>query len=198
MSKDNYILLDLDGVMITTPPWEMGEPLHDGFVDFNTECINQLNYIISKTNPIIVLISSHRVNFERVKWDFIFKRRGVEGFKKLELLPCDTDSKLTDVERWVSNNTNSNYVIIDDDKRFNGLSDDIKKRVVSTAFSLGLTRMDSIKALDILSFQDKEYKFLRHLVDVVWSEAKENEEVPSTYYADKIIQKAKETFENGK
>jgi len=37
-------------------------------------------------------------------------------------------------------------------------------------------------------------KFLRHLVDTVWSDAKESGEVPSTIHADKLIEKARETF----
>lgn len=37
-------------------------------------------------------------------------------------------------------------------------------------------------------------EFLRHLVDVVWSDSKESDEVPSTLHADNLINKAKETF----
>ena len=198
MSKDNYILLDLDGVMITTPPWEMDNTIHDGFVDFNQSAVRELNYILNYTKSIIVLISSHRVNFNQIEWDFIFKRRGVVGYKKLEILTSEPGDKLKAVEEWVNNKPDSNYVIIDDDKRFFGLSKEIVNRLVLTTFHFGLTKTDSIKVLEKLEFDDKEHKFLRHLIDVVWNDVTESCAVPSTFHADKLIQKAKETFENGK
>lgn len=40
-----------------------------------------------------------------------------------------------------------------------------------------------------------ERSFLRHLVDVVWREAKESSEVPATDWADRVIARAKETFD---
>jgi hypothetical protein len=198
MSKDSYILLDLDGVMITTPPWEVYEPLHDGFLDFNTSASQELNYILKNSKANILLISSHRVNFTHAEWFFIFKRRGIDGFKKLEILPSEPSDKIKAVEEWIYNNSNTNYVIIDDDKRFFNLPKEIRERVVSTSFSMGLTKKDSLQALDVLGLQDTEHKFLRHLIDIVWNDVTESKEVPSTLHADKLIQKAKESFYNGK
>lgn len=39
-----------------------------------------------------------------------------------------------------------------------------------------------------------EHRFLLHLVDVVWGEAHEDKSVPSTDWAERMIQKAKDTF----
>lgn len=38
-------------------------------------------------------------------------------------------------------------------------------------------------------------QFLLHLVDVVWGEAHENESVPATDYAQRMIQAARDTFQ---
>ena len=39
-------------------------------------------------------------------------------------------------------------------------------------------------------------KFLRHLIDVVWNHVTESKEVPATYVADDLINKAIESHEN--
>ena len=39
-------------------------------------------------------------------------------------------------------------------------------------------------------------KFLRHLIDVVWNHVTESEEVPATYVADDLINKAIKSHEN--
>lgn len=44
----------------------------------------------------------------------------------------------------------------------------------------------------------KNKKFLRYLVDIVWNECTESEEVPATVWADKMIRKAYKTFKEEK
>jgi len=43
----------------------------------------------------------------------------------------------------------------------------------------------------------RDQEFLRHLVDIVWQTAKEDQSVPSTEWADRMIEKAKSTISPG-
>lgn len=50
---------------------------------------------------------------------------------------------------------------------------------------------------EILLLKEKyDEKFLLHLIDVVWMEAKESEEVPSTIWRKEMIETAKKTYIN--
>lgn len=62
------IILDIDGVMNTTPPWKRCEILDDGFISFNQESVNNLNKIIKKTDAMIALVSSHKDSFSCSQW----------------------------------------------------------------------------------------------------------------------------------
>ena len=43
------ILLDFDGVIVTTPTWQTVEHLNDGFMAFNKRCVNNLSEILAVT-----------------------------------------------------------------------------------------------------------------------------------------------------
>ena len=43
----NVILLDLDGVLITTPPWKQDELHDDGYSNFNYLAVDNLNKLLS-------------------------------------------------------------------------------------------------------------------------------------------------------
>ncbi|RSK36330.1 HAD domain-containing protein [Hymenobacter metallilatus] len=71
------ILLDIDGVLVTTPIWRKAEVLADGFLKFDENASKNLADIISATNSSIVLTTTHRINFSLEQWYLLFEARGV-------------------------------------------------------------------------------------------------------------------------
>lgn len=49
---------------------------------------------------------------------------------------------------------------------------------------------DQIEIKKLKEFNPQTQEFLRHLVDIVWNEVTESEEVPSTAWADELIKRA--------
>ena len=41
-----FVLLDIDGVLVTTPPWKSVELLSDGFMKFNETAVKNLNLLV--------------------------------------------------------------------------------------------------------------------------------------------------------
>ena len=60
MKMNNIIPLDLDGVLITTAPYESDKMHEDGYSDFNSICVTNLNRILKDTGFDIVLSSMRR------------------------------------------------------------------------------------------------------------------------------------------
>ena len=149
------ILLDIDGVLVTTPSWKPTEQLSDGFMKFNETATENLALLFIETNASIVLTTTHRINFDETEWKEIFKTRGL-NFQNISKLNNKTSidqfvDRATEIKEWVENfGQNENYVIIDDDLSINGLSNDIKARWVSTRPLIGFDKDAKNKALYIL------------------------------------------------
>lgn len=73
------ILLDLDGVLITTPPWRAVAMAADGFCQFNEKAAKNLAYILAVTKASIVLTTSHRINYSLSQWREILHNRGIDS-----------------------------------------------------------------------------------------------------------------------
>jgi hypothetical protein len=58
------ILLDIDGVLFTTPIWQQVEILKDGFMKFNENATDNLALLYHKTKANIVLTSTHRIKYD--------------------------------------------------------------------------------------------------------------------------------------
>ncbi|HEY1054896.1 MAG TPA: HAD domain-containing protein, partial [Emticicia sp.] len=71
------ILLDIEGVLVTTPSWKPTEQLSDGFMKFNENAAENLAILFKETNASIVLTTTHRISFDETKWKEIFKKRGL-------------------------------------------------------------------------------------------------------------------------
>ncbi len=54
------LILDLDGVLITTPLWKADEMDSDGYSKFNQSCIDNLNELLSLADFDIWLSSTRR------------------------------------------------------------------------------------------------------------------------------------------
>jgi hypothetical protein len=149
------ILLDIDGVLVTTPPWKPTEQLSDGFMKFNETATKNLKVLFEEANASIVLTTTHRINFEEDKWKEIFKMRGLD-FIKISKLNDKTQlfellDRATEIKEWVEKyGQNKNYLIIDDDLSINGLPENIKERWVMTKPLLGFDGEALEKALTII------------------------------------------------
>lgn len=152
------ILLDFDGVMVTTPTWQKVEHLDDGFMAFNESCVEKLVRILFITSADIVLTTTHRIHYHEKDWHQILYNRGVmtDSISKVNQACTFTDLSIRCVEvlEWVIANPNENYVIIDDDKSLRDLPVEIKARWVETQFHKGLTEECSQQALGILLNDD--------------------------------------------
>ncbi len=147
------ILLDIDGVMVTTPSWKKPELMEDGFSVYSTKATINLQRIISHTNASIVLTTSHKSRHSISQWEDIFRVRGIDNVS-ITKLGDNTDnlSRRDEILLWLDGRvTNEPYVIIDDDKSLNGLPEDIKKRFVLTDSLIGLDEEVSSRAIDVLN-----------------------------------------------
>jgi hypothetical protein len=150
------ILLDIDGVMITTPSWKPTEQLEDGFLKFDPTAEYYLQQLLLKTNAAIILTSTHRISFPVEKWIQIFSNRGFH-ITSLVKINNKTDlftmrNRAEEIYEWVNHQLpDLNYVIIDDDSSIHALPPPIKNRWVQTTPSLGFNAEASTQTLKILS-----------------------------------------------
>jgi hypothetical protein len=149
------VLLDIDGVLVTTPPWRAVESEADGFMKFNSSAAKNLARIFDETQAAVVLTSTHRINYSIEEWKAILNARGIvpssiakiNDLAALDLMPA----RGLEIEAWVSKGGHKeNYVILDDDLSINGLSDEIKSRFVQTSPLIGLNEEATLKALAVL------------------------------------------------
>ena len=154
------ILLDIDGVLETTPSWRQAEIHSDGFMKLNEKALENLSILHKRTKASIVLTTTHRINYDEKKWKEIFKLRGF-NFETISKLNDKTEiSQLvdrgTEIKEWVENKgEGQNYVIIDDDQSINALPEYIKERWVATRPSIGFDKEALEKALLILTVNSK-------------------------------------------
>ena len=149
------ILLDIDGVLVTTPSWRATEILSDGFMKFNDNAATNLQRLITETEADIVLTSTHRVNYPIETWKNIFRHRGIltNSISKLnEKLSIETMlDRATEIKEWFDNGGHKyNFVVIDDDVSLNGLPAVIKSKCVLTSPLIGLNEEATNNALKIL------------------------------------------------
>lgn len=51
------LLLDIDGVMVTTPGWQRPELLQDGFMKFKEQAVINLSSLLRATGAHIVFVN---------------------------------------------------------------------------------------------------------------------------------------------
>lgn len=154
------ILLDIDGVLVTTPSWKQVEHLSDGFMKFSENAVLNLANLYKETNASIVLTTTHRINYSESQWKEIFKLRGLD-FETISKLNDKTEisqllDRATEIREWIKRNpVDINYVIIDDDPSINSLDESIKERWVATKPFIGLDKEAKNKASRILKVNSK-------------------------------------------
>src|SRR5437773_605971 len=101
------ILLDIDGVLVTTPAWRDVEHLSDGFLKFNERAASNLSKIIDTTNAAIVLTTTHRINYSVDQWKELLQTRGIYPSSITKLNDLTTLSDMADrakeIKEWVDN-----------------------------------------------------------------------------------------------
>ena len=148
------ILLDIDGVLVTTPAWRTTELDADGFLKFNERAAKNLARIVDETKAAIVLTTTHRTTYSIEEWVDIFKARGINPLSISKLNDTklsDMADRATEINQWVDKQTDKQpYVIIDDDLSINGLPITIKDKCVLTKPMIGLDEEATKKTLAIL------------------------------------------------
>jgi len=149
------ILLDIDGVLVTAPPWKSVELLADGFMKFNETATKNLNLLCQNRTIEIVLTSTHRISYTENVWKEIFALRGLHFDEISKVNDASTIENLTtraiEVENWVAEyKPSAPYIILDDDISLHGLPQNIKQRWVCTKFLLGFDETVLKQALNLL------------------------------------------------
>ena len=121
----NVIILDLDGVLITTPPWRSDEFEIDGYSKFNSMAIDNFNMLIECLNfeCELWLISDRRRGKSLEQFNEIFKTRNIK--KSIDgLVPVYGHiTRREELEKFISENEFDNFLLIDDDSSLEGLHD---------------------------------------------------------------------------
>ncbi|RFM26438.1 HAD domain-containing protein [Deminuibacter soli] len=135
------VFLDIDGVMVPAIGHRRPEVLADGFVAFSNKSARALDRLITEYDATVVLTTSHKSNYSIEEWEKIFKNRGIHSKKVKSIYPNkDHLSRKEEILNWFSlNNTEEDFVIIDDDKSLNGLPKDLKAHLILTSSYVGLT-----------------------------------------------------------
>jgi hypothetical protein len=147
------ILLDLDGVLITTPAWRAVELAPDGFCLFNARATANLAAILAETRATLVLTTSHRIRYSVAQWTTLFNARGlfpaaITKVNDQATLP-PAGARAGEIAAWVSQHAAANYVVLDD-LSLHGLPPALKSRCVFTKPLLGLDAEATQQALHIL------------------------------------------------
>lgn len=138
---DNVILLDLDGVMITTKPWESDFLLEDGFAQFSEKAVIKLNKLLEETGYDIVLTSARRYSVSIDEMNEFFKTRGINGtiIEYLPLYNLDLRwDRYNEIIAFLLLNRPENYLIIDDDKSLAKLNSFVGEKWIKTDPMIGL------------------------------------------------------------
>lgn len=144
------LILDIDGVLITTPSWKPDILHADGYSDFNLECVKNLNHLLSKYDLEIWLSSTRRTRKSIDEFNEIFKNRGIKqdivGF-----LPSADNymSRKDEVESFLNLHKYKNFLVIDDDKSLNEFK--YRERLILTELTHGFDGDKLNEALNILS-----------------------------------------------
>ncbi len=144
------IFLDIDGVMVPAKGWKSPELLNDGFPEFSSKATIALNQLISEDDTIM-LTTSHKTNFSIEEWKNIFSNRGIHT-NKIERLPANIDNlnRKDEIVNWFKvNNTEENFIIIDDDTSLNDLPDYLKAHLVQPSPLIGLTEEHLVKLSEL-------------------------------------------------
>jgi hypothetical protein len=147
----NVLLLDLDGVLITTPPWKPDQMHEDGYSDFKKSAVENINILFEKVSFEIWLTSSRRANKTLAEFNEIFCNRKLSnklvGFLPVETIKC---TRLIEINKFLDKEVLDNFLIIDDDNSLNDLAPERKKFWVKTDSLIGFNKEKLDMASEII------------------------------------------------
>jgi hypothetical protein len=134
-----YLILDLDGVLITNPSWKADQIDSDGYSEFNKSCVENLNRLLSLAKFDIWLSSTRRTVKSLTEFNLIFKNRNIKN-EIIGFLPeySNCKSRKDEILEFIEEFKVSDFLIIDDDKSLNGLKKSIKEKLILTELTKGL------------------------------------------------------------
>lgn len=132
-----FVLLDVDGVMVTTPSWKIPDFLDDGFMKFNEKAVQNLAKLLSLQVCHLVITSTHRVNYSEAAWISILEKRGLQPAALSKLNDDNTLSpgitRCTEIQTWYEEHGSvTASIIIDDDNSLHDLPPVLKEKWVQT------------------------------------------------------------------
>ncbi len=145
------ILLDFDGVLITTPSWRKVARLDDGFLAFNPQCACNVAEVVAHYSAEVVLTTTHRIHYDNQTRQQLLANRGIITHKVSKINEVkhhfEIGNRCDEIMQWVEQQANTNFIIIDDDKSLNNLPPTIKYKWIQTDFMLGFT--DELKEITL-------------------------------------------------
>lgn len=158
MEKRITLFLDLDGVLITTRPWQQDVLGEDGYSLFKVKLVANLNKLLKKGRFEILLSSSRRTALPLDKFNRIFENRGIRD-KITDYTPISFEkrSRKQELEEYITQNRIKNFLILDDDKSLNGLDKKLKTKLVLTKYMLGFNNEKLEEAIKKVSCQMVEH-----------------------------------------
>lgn len=158
MKTQITIFLDLDGVLITTPPWQQDVIGADGYSVFKPKLVNNLNTLLSKWDFEIVLSSSRRKTHSLEQFNIFFQNRGiVHEIAAYTPISLEKKSRKEEIEAYIYKNSIQNFLILDDDTSLNNLDKKFKDRLVLTKHMLGFNHEKLEEAIEKISHQMMEF-----------------------------------------
>lgn len=148
------IILDLDGVLITTPPWKADELHADGYSAFNQSCVDCFNQLLDGLDADIWLISTRRKGKTLSEMQAIFQARGILA-PLVGLVPVyhDQMNRKDEALTFIRENNLQHYLIIDDNTLLNRLPREMKQRLVTTRYLMGFNEGKLLEAREVLGVQ---------------------------------------------
>ena len=132
------LILDLDGVLITTPIWKADEIDTDRYSKFNMNCVDNLNKLLEQSDFEIWLSSTRRTVKTLTEFNRIFENRNIK--KEINgFLPVyqECNTRKDEIIQFIEEFKISDFLIIDDDKSLNGLNENYKEKLILTEFQKG-------------------------------------------------------------
>ncbi|MDJ1481221.1 HAD domain-containing protein [Cytophagaceae bacterium YF14B1] len=147
-----HILLDIDGVFITTPIWKPDMLHEDGYSDFCQDCVQNFNELVQQIDARIIVTSSRRYTKTKEELALIFQNRGI--FTPIgALLPIyeNVNNRKEELTLFILQNMYEKYLIIDDDLSLHELEPAIKQNCIITTYSKGFNKEALVAAQLLIS-----------------------------------------------
>lgn len=141
----NAIILDLDGVLITTPSWQRDEIENDGYSKFNSMAIENFNMLTDSLNFELWIISDRRRGKTLEQFNEIFKTRNIKKIIDSFVPIYGYISRKEEFEKFINENEFDNIILIDDDSSLDGLSDKSSWIKTKSLIGFGIEELNETK-----------------------------------------------------